>query len=246
MAKDVSNNIGQTLLHISNESKSYLIQVRHWDNLKVATDGNCTWVKGFTEAQLLSPALTCIPFATFYSVKENMLFQQGRLLPERRMPALLWTPVDKALPIASPDLNHNSFGIHQRISVKLVESAEERPATAMVVDIEALKQYVPQASAIRLSPLQWCRVGAQKAFVYGIPLLPIEGASYWNRNQLFLPGGFDFELPVLTNVVNKKLNPGSNTFIVFDADGSYMSIAMHSMKTLSIGSFRLSLHNTMP
>jgi hypothetical protein len=79
MAEDTSNNLVYWL-QLKLVHKEYLGAIRHWDNLKMATDKDHLWVKDFTAVQLDSAALKSIPFTALFYCKDDQLFLKGSLL----------------------------------------------------------------------------------------------------------------------------------------------------------------------
>ena len=102
MGEDFENH----LIQIETVHKEYLGQIRHWDNLKIASETNYIWIKKFTELQLASAELKSIPFTKTFVCKDNLLFPKGSLLPFKKMPNLLWTPIERALRIETVSYTH--------------------------------------------------------------------------------------------------------------------------------------------
>lgn len=245
MAKDAANDIGYKVLMIESVYKHYLAEIRHWMNLRVANDGARIWIRDFNEEQLLSATLKSIPFARLYNIKDNQVFPEGRLLPEQQMPALLWVPVERGLPLTLPALNHNFFGIVEKVAVSLVPSDKEEDTCALLVDIPALERYIQQSPAIRLERLRWCLVsaaGGQRALIYGKPLLPLEGQAFWQSADFLVPAGYNLEFPAFTHINSKKSNPEQNHLLLWTTPEKYILIPKEQLEPLSISSFRLTVN----
>ncbi len=227
------------LLEIEIQHKDFLGSIRHWDNLKVGFDEQSIWIKDFTDQQLYLSELQQIPFKEIYEVKDNLLFIKGSLLPTKKMPSgLLWSPILRALPVGLPSLNHNYFGIDEQVKISVLPSEQEKEAHALLTDYATAKQYIESAPSVRLSPLQWTIINHNILFI-GQPLLPVKGKTYWKNNDFLLPSGYDFEFPILSETIQQKMNPSQNSFILWEADSSYIIISKHDMQPLSISSFRL-------
>ncbi|AFM05600.1 hypothetical protein Fleli_3270 [Bernardetia litoralis DSM 6794] len=205
-------------LHIS--QKENLAAIRHWQNLKMAIDDNFVWIKDLTDEQINSKQIKIITQKTVYYEKEGKLYLQNSLLPERNIPSLLWTEIKRALQIELPKVIENNFDI-QSVNVikpKIIASENEKETIAMLISIEELGNYIKTAPAVRLQNLKWIILENQfdskqnKAFIIGKPLLPILSKSseksvktFWQTENLFIPTGFDFEFPSLTNSISEKL-----------------------------------------
>lgn len=229
------------LFEISKEHKEFLATIRQWNNVRIAFAETAIWLKDFTEEQMKSPNLLQIPHLIKYKEKQNLLFKNTSLLPSKKMPsALLWSPIQNALPVELPSLNHNFFGIHESIEVTIVPSEIEKEAKAILTTISVLKAYVEQSPEVRLNPLQWVLL-EDKVLIVGTPLLPIKGKVFWQLGNSFLPVGYNFELPILKDVIDNKINQSAANCIVWQSDSTYLSIPKENFKPLSISSLRLTL-----
>jgi hypothetical protein len=227
------------LLEIDIQHKDFLGSIRHWDNLKVGFDDKSIWVKDFTNEQLYSSELQQIPFKEIYEVKDNLLFVKGSLLPTKKMRSgLLWSPILRALPVILPSLNHNYFGIDDKVTISIQPSQQEKEAYALLTDYATAKQYIESAPSVRLLPLQWTIID-DKILLIGQPLLPIKGQTYWKSNHFLLPSGYDFEFSMLSETIQQKMNSSQNNYILWDEDGRHIIIARSDIQSLSISSFRL-------
>jgi hypothetical protein len=226
-------------LKINSEHKELLAVIRSWDNLKIASDSPYIWVKDFTANQLESKELHQIPYAIIYELKENLLFQKGSLLPSLKLPSeLLWTPILRALPLELPSFNHNFFGINEQVDLQILPSEAEQEAFVLVTTFEEAEKYITTAPEIRLQQLQWIIINS-KVVLFGTPLLPIQGETYWKNNNFLLPSGFDFEFPVLSNLIHQKINTKPDEWVFWRKDATYFTISKQDLKPLTISSFRL-------
>lgn len=226
------------LLEIDKNHKELLASIRHWENVKIAFSETTIWLKDFTLEQINASDLQQIPHLIFYEVKENLLFLRGSVLPSKKAPsALLWSPIKRALPVELPSLNHNFFGIQEKVAVQIIKSEIEREAFALLTSIATAKEYIENAPEIRLKPLHWT-VLEDKILFIGTPLLPIKGTTFWKNTEAFLPTGFDFELPILSDVIANRINANRENLALWESDSSCVLIPKNSVKPLSISSFR--------
>lgn len=227
------------LLEIDQQNKALLADIRHWSNVKIAFSENSVWLKDFLPEQYNAVALLQIPYLNRYEVKEGLLFKKGSVLPAKKMPsALLWSPIDKALPIILPQPNFNFFGIHEKIPVQLIPSDTEHDAVALLTDLDTAKQYMDTAPEVRLKALYWS-ILSQKVLILGSPILPIKGHTFWQYKNMILPTGYDFELPIVKDTILKKINPDYESIILWQTNGTYINIPRADFSPLSISSFRL-------
>ncbi len=242
MANNVDNNVTY-YLSIDSNNKSFLNSIRHWQNLMLAYDLAIIWVKDFSYAQLESLEVKSIPFKTIYYAKDGKLYLLNSLLPNNIIPSLLWSPINRALPIQLPSFNHNYFGINEQIDIKLVATEIEKNPFAIIVTLSDVEKYIYKAAAIRLQKIKWCILNNNKVLLIGLPLLPIRGLAYWQSNSSLLPLGFDFELFILINFYNNLLNSDNENWIIWNTDGSYFLVEKATLQNLSNSSFKLTIQN---
>jgi MoxR-vWA-beta-propeller ternary system domain bpX2 len=243
MAADTESSV-MYLLELKLQHKDFLASIRHWDNLKVATEESSIWVKDFTAAQLENPALRSVPFAKLFSVKNNLLFPLGSLLPARKMPALLWTPIERALPVKLSDFNHNLFTIPPAAPLRLIPSDEEQQASILVTGMAAAGLYIDTAPAARLQRLQWTVVNNTDVFLKGQPLLPLDGNAYWQQGRFIFPLGWAPEFTILQNTAAQVMDPSGECFIWWLNAQEYCLLHAAALQPLSIASWRQTLQRS--
>jgi hypothetical protein len=225
-------------LSIHQQHRDDLARIRHWDNLKVGADADRLWVKDLDYAQVHTVHVKAIPFKTIYYEKDGKLYLINSLLPERSIPSVLWTPIERALPIQLPSFNHNYFGIHERAEIRLSQADTESEAAAMIVEIKVLSKYIESAPAIRLENIRWVVIDQSRAILLGKPQLPLPGTILWQRKDMLIPAGYDLELSFLADTIQTHVNPGRDSWIVWSVDGSYFPVSKENFVTLSRSSFR--------
>ncbi len=238
MAKDVSNNITYYLL-LDVAHQSALGAIRAWENVKVAFEGSQVWVKDFDYVQISALEVQSMPYKTIFYEKEGKLFLINSLLPDRNIPALLWTPIERALPIELPKMNHNFFGIKEKISLKIVPTDIEMPDNVMITTILQLKSYIVTAGAVRTKNLTWTLLNDDKVLLLGTPLLPLSGDTFWQNGDFLLPSGYDFDLHILSETLSCNINPYQQYWIVWNVDNSYFLIPKSDLEQLSLASFNI-------
>ncbi len=237
MAQDSSSSLAYFLL-IEKINKDDLAPLRKWSNLKVAFDKDQIWVTNFDQYQLESIEVKSVPYKTLFYQKDAKLFLLNSLLPDRKEPSFLWTPVERAFPLEIKNSNYNYFGIEEKISVNLVQDEEEREAEVLLTNISTLEKYLNTAPAIRLNNLKWVVLGNDEVLISGTPLLPINGTAFWKDGDSILPVGYNFELSILSKTINKKINKNKNAWIIWFKDATYFSIEKSQLMPLTLSSFR--------
>jgi len=240
MAENIADDLTY-FLQLDVQNKDFLSPIRHWNNLKVGIEEGSIWVKNFTEKQLGMVELKSIPFATLYYSKDNYLFPTASLLPARKVPSLLWSPADRALPIKLEGFNHNLFEIPGQINMRLVPSENEQQACALLTDSHLAGCYIKKAPAFRLNPLSWAVIGNNQIFIKGEPLLPLNGSTYWQRGSFIYPVGFMPEFSIMEAIAAREMDPTGENLIWWRDEQHYSLLPVTALKPLSIASWRLTM-----
>ena len=239
MAQDAADGVSYYLAVGRNHDED-LARIRHWNNVKIGHEENTTWAKELDYAQINSVEVRSLPSKTIYYEKESKLFLLQSLLPDRIVPSLLWTPIGRAIQVKLPSFNHNYFGLNERIEVRMIRHDYEAKAVAMVTDLEILRSYIESAPSIRLEQMRWTILERSQAFLLGKPLLPLPGNTFWQRKDMLIPAGYDFELSILADVIQRCVSPGRDHYILWTNDATYCAVPKVDLQPLSRSSFRLS------
>lgn len=228
------------IISIDYKNRDYLGGIRHWTNLKLATNESTIWIKNFTFKQIESVEIKSIPYKNVFYIKDNKLFPYGSSLPVKNAPSLLWSPIEVGLPIKLPKQNHNYFGLKEKIEVKIIPSDKMQEPSALLTSIEILGKYIQTAPSVRFINLLWTIVDPFRVFIIGIPILPIPGETYWSQKDFLIPTGFQFETNLLTDLIYKKIDQ-KNKWIIWNINSTYKEISKESFIPLNRSSFRLSI-----
>ncbi len=215
-----------------------LSALRKWTHLEMGREGDVIWLKNFDYEQINSAAVLQIPFVKRYIGKQGKLFPYNRLLPERDIPEISWKPISQDAALTLPKYNFNYFGLSEKIEVELLPSDQEKPTAALLTTLPDLTAYMTTAPAIRYQHLKWVLINYETVFLLGTPLLPIKGQSLWQNEAAFIPAGYDFEIPVLTRTLTRKLVGAENRIVVWDETGNYFFINQQDLNYLDLAAVR--------
>lgn len=239
MAKDSSERIKEFWAELPRADEDFLGSIRDWKNVQIALEEDVIWLKGFTDEQAVSPEIQQLPDFLLYELREGLLFRKNALVPSKKVrTALLWTPIDKALRLTFPPSNQNFFGIDEKVEVRLKPSEEEQPAAALLSSITEIKDTIIALPKFKLEKLDWI-VMNEKALFLGMPLLSLPGKTFWAKDGHLLPTGFDFEFKNLSSLLQRKYNAGQDQWLLWNEEGSVLSINKNDFRKLSVSSFRL-------
>ncbi len=242
MERDASNGV-EHLIAVPDSSLNELYELRHWPSLQFSQEAGRLWIKGLTLDQLHAIEVKTLTGLKVYEVNDPFLHERGHILPDIPKPRLKWRALESLLPVERPEYNFNYFGVEEELSIRLQRSTAGAPGSAHVVLLDHLEAYLSEAAAIRLKPLIWSIMGS-KALLMGTPLLPIPGDVYWHNGALFLPEGYDLELPILRDEIRKKIAPDGNKHVFIHTDGRYWLASASGFTALSRSSFKRSFVNT--
>lgn len=237
MEKDATNDLIY-FLKIRDKEEEFLAPIRKWNDLGLAREKDFIWVRGFNLHQLESKEVQCIPWKMIFWEKDGKLYPFRSLLPHGRTPQLLWTPIQKALPVQVEQFNHNYFGVEEKIDIQLTRAMEEREGRALLVGMNDLQAYLEICSEVRLQNLYWTILGDKDALILGEPLLPLPGSVFWKEGSMYFPLGYNLELPFLAVILREKIEPNPDNYIFWFRSGNYLSIGPEDFKPLSLSSFR--------
>lgn len=243
MANHDTKDIVKYFLLIPKNCLDDLVKLRQWTNIKVGFDAADIWVKDLDYNQVNSVEVKSIPSKKFYYEKEGRLILKDHLLWERNVPSLLWTSIDRALSVTVPTLNHNFFGLEEKIEIKLSPTSDERDGAAVLTTIEVLRNCVASASKIRLQNIRWTILANDHVLLIGKPFLPVPGMVYWQQKDFLIPAGFNFELHALTDVFHQLINADRTHWVLWDSTGNYSLVPKTSVVALSRSSLKLTMAN---
>lgn len=239
MAEDPSKRIKDFWAELPRADEDFLGSIRDWKNVQIALEDEVIWLKGFTEEQAASSEIQQLPDFLLYELRDGLLFKKNALVPSKKMrTALLWSSIDKTLRLVFPPSNQNFFGINEKVEVKLKQSNEEQTAASLLSSIPEIKEMVLGLPKFKLEKIDWIIVD-DKALFLGTPLLSFPGRTYWEKDGHLLPTGFDFEFKNLSLLLQRKYNELQDQWLLWQEDGSYLSINKKDFRKLSASSYRI-------
>lgn len=240
MAENAPSTITHYLL-IDRAYQDSLAPLRKWTHLKVAFNEDSIWITNFDTAQITSATVKSIPYSLRFYGKAGQLYLQNSLLPDRKEPNLLWTPIERTFPIKPKKFNHNYFGVEEEITMALIPEGTPTESEVLLTTIHELCSYVETAPAIRQKHIRWVLVNAEEALLFGRPFLPINGKAYWIRQNAIIPVGYNFELSLLTDLVTDNVNKNNDAWIVWNHDATYYRVEKNLLTPLTLSSVRKTL-----
>ncbi len=214
----------ELIFTLHKKDKDALGAVRCMDDLKVATDENNIWLRGLYDNAAVDKSIQLLPTQhSYYLDENNLLFSPGGLTPVATLPLLEWLPVAAFINIEIP-VAALPGQLDQLATISIVPSAKNKKGDALLTTLEQWKLYATKAPAIRLTPLQFAVSQNSSVLIVGNPLPAIPGKELWMTDNILLPNGYDFEIPLAVSFINEKLNAQKDAVLLFDTDGTYEKI----------------------
>lgn len=229
--------IAERILVLATAQRAALGTVRDQPGLRAAADGGGQlWLRGLPAAGPLPLALRQLPaLATYAADAEGRLFPGDKPTPTGRLPPLAWQPVAAFSPLAMPTAALPGQP-PAPVPIRLRPSAAARPGAALLTTLAALAGYADTAPAVRLAGLRFAVSARGQALLLGTPLPPLPGQEYWASAGLLLPAGFDFEVPLVADLLAGQR---AADVLLFFPDGQYEVIAAAHLHPVTRSAVRL-------
>lgn len=183
------------------------------------------WLRGIFAKEQPELTIRQLPAQRTYRLGDgNLLFLPGGLTPVGELPKLPWQPLTQFLPVELP-VSALPAVVQRRVSLQVIPSGQVEQGAALLADWPVWATYADTAPIIRLQRLRFAASAHGKALILGDVLPPMPGREYWMRDGILLPGGFDFEFPVVSELVQEKHNPDNDAVLLFDENGSMDKIS---------------------
>jgi hypothetical protein len=214
----------ELIFTLHKKDKDALGAVRCMDDLKVATDENNIWLRGLYNNAAVDKSIQQLPTQhSYYLDENNLLFSPGGLTPVATLPVLQWLPVAAFINIEIPVAALPGH-LDQPAIISIISSAKNKKGAALLTTLQQWKAYASNAPAIRLAPLQFAVSQNSDVLIIGNPLPAIPGKELWMIDNILIPNGYDFEIPMAISFINEKLNATKDAVLLFDTDGTYEKI----------------------
>ena len=178
------------------------------------------WLRGPAMDAPSDAALRCLaPHARYVVSDTGELTPMGNVLPTRRLPDVEWVPLSQLTVIDRPAAALPSRSV-PRVSLRLVRSADPRPATHLLVSLADFARYAHAAPGVRLRPLRFAAT-SDEVLIAGSPLPPVPGVACWESSGVIVPCGWVCFPMVDAATVRRVLALQSDELALFRVDGTY-------------------------
>jgi len=203
-----------SLILIDHKFKDRLGSIRQVPGWKAAADSSGIWLKGPVNNGVFQTALNSLPATATYLVDEKgRLFPRGKQTPVGLLAEMPWQLLADYIPVELP-VSAMPGETKLKVQLALKRSSVEREIYALKTTVKDWKSYAQTAPAIRLQQLRFAVSEKKEVLVLGAPLPVLRGKFYWLNNHFLLPAGFDFDPPVLADLL-----PHNDDLTLFDEGG---------------------------
>lgn len=233
----------ERILVLAEQDGFALGTVRTQPGLQVACAAGQLWVRGLPATSELALVLRQLPAVASYSLNaQNQLFPVSSLTPTGLLPAVRWQPIQDFIPLEIPvaALPGQLPALHRW---QLVPATHAPAGSALLTTLPAWKAYADTAPEIRLQQLRFAVSAGNQVLVLGTPLPAMPGQELWQRENLLLPAGLDFETPLLASLLARKLNPHHDALLLFAPNGAWERVEKRFLLPASRSAVRLTLGN---
>lgn len=227
------------IFQLSQDDNESLGSVRCFQGLQAALEENKIWLRGITASTVPDVSLLKLPLKkTFLLDEQDNLFLTGAVTPIGKLQPLNWQPVASFINVESP-LSSLPGKTSDKVNIQLKASSEEQRGVALLTSLTSWKTYAEIAPIARLNSLRFTVSEKKEVLIIGTPLPPLPGKEYWSNQNLLLPSGYDFEIPVMAKLISKKLQADKKDAILFDITGEWQRIPVSYFVPATRSSIRL-------
>lgn len=214
-------------------------QLRRVQGIRVSehSDGHI-WLRGAMGKDQPEVIFRQLPLSQTFRLGANgEMYPPDGLTPVGKLPALDWKPIADFVPVALPKSALPATTLAQ-VPLQIVLSKQVKPGVALLLPWSDWAHWIETAPDIRCENLHYAVSENGEVLVVGGPLPPLPGQEYWAEETVFLPLGFDLELPAMRLLLKNKYNAGEQAILLFYEDGSFQKIEKEQFKPATRASVR--------
>lgn len=182
------------------------------------------YVRGIDPGSMQDIRIKQLPVLHSYRVDEaQRLFPLDGVTPVGKIKLLNWQPIYEFITLELP-VSAIPCRPGTKLPVRIIKSDTTREGCALMTKLATWKAYAASAPAIRLEQLEFAVAANEDVLIMGTPLPPVQGNELYKENNILLPAGFAFEVPLLSSIIQQKFNPANDFVLLFTASGEWHKI----------------------
>jgi len=230
---------GRWVVCLPRESVAGLGRLRLVPRLSVCEQAEQVWLQGEGGDETLEAALRGLPGARRFSVfADRQLLAVGGRVPHGYLPDGPWHPLAEWLGVTL-DPAGLAGKVAEGVPVRLVRSSP-REANILLTALETWRAYGASAPQVRLERWSFAVSDGREAIVRGLPLPPLPGQSFVEREGVAVPAGWDWSPPVDAAVLREVLGLAAGDLALLHPDGSWERIPADAFVRAVRSAIRLS------
>jgi hypothetical protein len=227
------------IIVLQKKDKQALGAVRCLSGLLAAVEYDLIWVRGIFAAGDADKKIRQLPAIRSFTLDEQeSLFPVGSLTPVGKLREMDWEPLEDFIGLEIPT-SAMPGQVTEKYWPGLIASSRVAEGNALLTSLDVWRSYAETAPQARLEKIRFAASANKQVILLGTPLPPVPGKEYWMNNNILLPSGLDFEIPVVSALIAKKFNPANDHILLFDDDGSWDKIAADSFVPVTRSAVRL-------
>lgn len=229
----------ELIIVLSQADKAALGSVRCLPGLQAAEDEGFIWVRGINTLDNIDLRIRQLPGLHTYTLDaDNNLFPPGGLTPVAKLKPLKWVPVAEYITVKLP-VSALPGKVSLQHIIKLMPSGRSQEGNVLLTDLATWKTYAETAPLVRLQQTRFAVSENNKVLVMGTPLPALPGREYMLQDTLLLPCGFEFDPPVISELVIARLDPSKESLLLFDTDGTWEKVPKNAFMPSTRSAIRL-------
>jgi hypothetical protein len=214
----------ELILVLSQTDKAALGSVRCLPGLQAASADGFIWVRGIPALEKIDLRIRQLPgLHTYLLDADDNLFPPGGLTPVGKLKSLNWVALSLFITVELP-VSALPGKLDQQHAIRLIPFGRSQTGNALLTDLGTWKAYAEHASLVRLQQTRFAVSEKNKVLIIGSPLPALPGREYVLQGTLLLPCGYDFDPPVISNLVITRLDPLKEALLLFDTNGAWEKI----------------------
>lgn len=209
----------QWVIRLDKAESHSLAAIRCTPDWEIAMDDASIWIRSKQELESIDGTMRQLPIRnTFFIDTQNRLFSPESITPTGVLKELTWQSLSDFIKVSLP-VSGLPGKSQQKIPIQLRSAQKTSEGVALMTSLEIWKKYAETAPEVRLESLQFAVSENNQVLITGLPLPSLPGTEFWNCNNILLPSGYEFEVPMMAGFINKKLNPQQQSILLFDKNG---------------------------
>lgn len=172
-------------------------------------------------------SLRALPGEHFQLLADGQLVPLGRTVPRGRLPDCAWRPLGELITLTLPVPGWPAAAASPT-PLRLVREPSPGeplpPSNLLATDLRAWADYGATAPRVRLAAWRFT-TGGGAALIWGVPLPPLPGRQYVEREGIAVEAGWCWEPRVSPDVLRQAFRLAAGEVAVLDRQGRFQRIA---------------------